>query len=569
MKKQVRQMVAGLSVIMAASMILDVQTAYAATTAYNVTLGTAERREMTEVTLKIGEKIDLNFYGVSDWGTNKYNYECTWNVSGDAVTVNEQGVVTAVKAGTARVTMEIRDVVTGISHNVTPVLISVPSGNTAETSGLICLDTSLEVTVKAVGEYQNWDGVTNVSQFLDARGNLCFAYDAGENIIVVKTEKGTPAGKQIILKKEAEVFGAVTCDEKGDFYVVTGRKNDTEDTTKDTIFITRYDAEGNKTASIGDNGSSSVAGYYGDSFYTAVPFNGGNCDIAVNGDYVAVNYARGMYSGHQSNALFVINKNSMELVKVESYYNSHSFAQRIVPYQDTFVLASEGDCFDRTFTISVPDIERGTCKDWDIFNFWVEDGTYDRYDMWVLNNNFAHMGGLAVGKENQVAFVSASVKSMNENARTEKEQLFIQIFEVQPDKTLHYVTEGIREGVAGPNGRTPATDKGVQWITDDAEHSVDNAQIVSDPEGNYHILFELYKGTARSQNNYLGVYYTVLDGNGKTVSEVHQISSEAYLNRYEMPVYADGTIFWVGNNRTDTTSLYIYSLPAAGNNIPE
>lgn len=569
MKKQVRQVVAGLSVIMAAFMVPDVQTAYAAATAYNVTLGTAECRKITEVKLQIGEQIDLNFYGVSDWGTNQYNYECEWKVSGDAVTVDEKGVVTAVKSGTAEVTMVIRDVVTGIYHNVTPVAVSVSSGNTAGNSGLICVDTSMDITVKATGEYQNWDGVTNVSQFLDAQGNLCFACDAGENIIVVKTEKGCPAGKQIILKKESEVFGAVTCDEEGCFYVVTGRENNTEDTTKNTIFITRYDAGGNKTASIGNNGSSSVAGYYGDSFYTAVPFNGGNCDIAVNGDYVAVNYARGMYSGHQSNSLFVINKNSMELVKVESYYNSHSFAQRIVPYQDTFVLASEGDCFNRTFTISVPDLINGKCKNWDVFNFWVEDGTYDRYDMWVLNNNFAHMGGLAVGKDNQVAFVSSSVKSMNENARTEKEQLFIQIFEVQPDKTLHYVTDGIREGVAGPNGRTPATDQGVQWLTDDAGHSVDNAQIVSDSEGNYHILFEVYNGTGRSKNNYLGVYYTVLDGNGKTLSEVHQISSEAYLNRYEMPVYADGTILWVGNNRTDTSSLYIYSLPAAGSSIQE
>ena len=37
---------------------------------------------------------------------------------------------------------------------------------------------------------------------------------------------------------------------------------------------------------------------------------------------------------------------------MESYYNSHSFAQRVVPWGEGFLLASEGDCYDRAFTVS-------------------------------------------------------------------------------------------------------------------------------------------------------------------------------------------------------------------------
>ena len=178
--------------------------------------------------------------------------------------------------------------------------------------------------------------------------------------------------------------------------------------------------------------------------------------------------------------------------------------------------------------------------------------------MWTLNNNFAHMGGLAAGSNNRVAFVSTSVKSMNSNALNENEQLFIQIFVPNEDGTISFITQGTREGLSGPNGTTPKTDEGVKWLTDySSEYTIQNSQIVYDGSGKYYILFEL------SQNGkYLGVYYTVLDENGTTLSGINLLSSVAYLNPAEMPVYANGSIYWVENNASDSSlyenNLYIY-----------
>lgn len=429
-------------------------------------------------------------------------------------------------------------------------------------SSFSATNTNIQLSVIAAGKYINWDGTTNVSQFRDNTGNFCFAYDSGSSVVVVKPYDGN---RNITLTKVSDIFGAVTCDSDGYYYVVTGKNNETDDTAQNTIFITKYDSNGNMIASRGDNGSSSLAYYYSESFYTKYPFNAGNCDIAVNGDYVAVNYARKMYSGHQSNSMFVVNRKTMETVNIQSYYNSHSFAQRVVPYNDKFILASEGDCYDRAFTVSVADPSKtlesnwdSNCTDWNIFNFWVAEGTYDKYDMWTLNNNFAHMGGLAAGSNNRVAFVSTSVKSMNSNALNENEQLFIQIFVPNEDGTISFITQGTREGLSGPNGTTPKTDEGVKWLTDySSEYTIQNSQIVYDSSGKYYVLFEL------SQNGkYLGVYYTVLDENGTTLSGINLLSSVAYLNPAEMPVYANGSIYWVENNASDSSlyenNLYIY-----------
>lgn len=413
--------------------------------------------------------------------------------------------------------------------------------------------TSVKKTITAEGAYANWDGVTNVSQFTDEKGNFCFAYDNGKHVTVVKGKK------KLNLKKQASTFGAVTCDADGYYYVVTGEVNNTGDMGKNTVFVSKYDQNGKLLKTVGDNGNSSLAYYYDESFYTKIPFHGGNCDVAVNGNYIAVNYAREMYSGHQSNSLLVINTQTMEKIHMDSCYNSHSFAQRVVPYQGDFLLASEGDCYDRAFTVSAVNVKEALCDSQNTFDFWVKKGTLDNWDMFTLNNNFAHLGGIAAGSGSQAALAATSAKSLNENAKKENEQLFIQIFD--PGKDLStadgYVTKGVRSGLAGPNGDENVTNYGVKWLTNySSKYRITNPQIVAGKDGSYVILFERYKGSA-----YQGVYYMVVDASGKTTVKGTRLSAKAHLNPGEMPVYTKGKVYWAGNNEKDRKNyIYIYDV---------
>ena len=107
----------------------------------------------------------------------------------------------------------------------------------------------------------------------------------------------------------------------------------------------QYDSKGNHIKTVGDNGG----GYGDDSFCTKIPFDAGNCDAAVKGNILTAIYARSMYSGHQSCSVFSVNTDSMTKYDTGSFYESHSFAQRVVPTGKGFVYMSEGDCFDRQF----------------------------------------------------------------------------------------------------------------------------------------------------------------------------------------------------------------------------
>jgi hypothetical protein len=419
--------------------------------------------------------------------------------------------------------------------------------------------TGISYSVYANGVYSNWDGVSTVSQFVNAKGQYCFAYAKGKKIYVMTTKKGKVA-KTTKLNMKHSLFGAVTCDADGNYYVVTGESNDTDDTTKNTIFVSKYDKNGKHIKTVGDNGSSSLAWYYDSSFYTKTPFNGGGCDVAINGDILTVNYARLMYSGHQSNSVFSINITDMSKADTGTIYNSHSFAQRVVSYGDGFVYASEGDCYPRAFSIDYVSADAATTNYGEIFHFWVKKGTLDDYNMWVLNDNFAHMGGLAAVSDTSVCLVGTSAKSLSSKASSQNEQVFIQIFDPTQDLSSEasYATTGKRSGTGGPNGDQKVTDYGVKWLTSGSKSYYSNPQVVSDGNGTIVVLFEQYSAKTSS---YQGVYYIVLDQNGTVVSKKQKYSATAHLNPCEMPVYTNGTIYWTANKEKDSgNTMYVYTL---------
>jgi hypothetical protein len=349
----------------------------------------------------------------------------------------------------------------------------------------------------------------------------------------------------------------VTCDADGNYYVVTGRNNTTGDTGKETIFISKYDSNGNHIKTVGDNGSSSLAWYYDSSYYTQIPFDCGTCSLAVNGKLLTVNYARQMYSGHQSNSVFTINTDTMEKVNNGTVYNSHSFAQRAIAYGDNFLYASEGDCYDRAFTITKGSADGYTSSS-DIFHFWVKKDTLTNWDMYTLNNNFAHMGGIATTGSGSAALVATSAKSLNKKAATQNEQLFIQIFD--PDSGMEeesdFVTTGKRSGQGGPDGDQSVTDYGVKWLTSYGKKTtISNPQVVAAGK-NYVVLFELYKNY-----KYAGVYYMVISSAGEILRDATCFSKTAELNPCRTPVYANGYVCWSGNKSSDSKdAIYTYRL---------
>ncbi|MBP5231203.1 MAG: bacterial Ig-like domain-containing protein [Clostridia bacterium] len=421
-------------------------------------------------------------------------------------------------------------------------------------------------SVRSVGRYSNWSGVSTVSQFEDENGNLCLAIDREEDVLIYRVSDGEIAETVSIGKTDPDLtLGTALCDSDGFLYLVFGKTNSSEDASVNTIFVNKYTREGAPVASAGGNGSEGMPYYYPEDFRTKIPFSSGNCDAAICGDLLCVNYARKMYNGHQSNTLFTVRKSTMETVTGITDYNSHSFDQRITPYEKTggFLIESHGDCYPRAFSTTLTSGTRVIVDENRTFDFWVEPGTLDDYDMYRLNRTRARLGNI-LETDTGAALVASSARSLSEDCKTDPWDVFVQIFNpaASPLTADSFVTEGTREGLAGSNGDVETVNYGVLWLTDNRETGLcaDVVQAVSLGPDRFAVLYELYEREISGEFWYFtydSTWYMVVDSRGNIVRNAEQLEN-VRLNKDEDPVAIGETVQWVANgDESDELIQYV------------
>lgn len=458
---------------------------------------------------------------------------------------------------------------------VLPALV-LAGGISARAAGVSAdaqsFQTAVTARVTATGSYSNWEGVSNVSQFKDPQGNFCFALQAttpGQlSVYSISNQVKEPVA--VLAVDTAEAVGAVTEDSAGNYYVVTGKANTGSDTSVQTLFIAKYDHSGNLVKKIGSNGGSNLNSVTPASFHTQQPFRSGNCDVAVSGNTLTVNYARSMYNGHQSNSILTINTDTMKDITPVGVYSSHSFGQRVIPYRNGFLYADQGDAYKRAFTINYTVGQRVVTPSADIFHFWVRQNALNEGDMSAVNNTFSQMGDLVNIDNSRAAFAATSAPSLSSAATGENQQLFIQIFD--PEKNLHtagaYITQGTRSGIGGGNGNENVTDYGVKWLTNETDTDISNPQLVYDGNGHLIVLFQQNHATYTGGTSYMGVYYMILDTNGNVLQDKTLYDASAMLNPCETPVYSNGLVMWAGNQLDSYyDAAYDYAYHQVGGSI--
>ena len=412
-------------------------------------------------------------------------------------------------------------------------------------------------TLTSRGRYTNWAGVSSVSQFADERGRFCFAVDGGDHVDVYRTDDGGAVleDETVTIANPYDRFGGAVCGEDGSLYLIWGRNGDGADTAAPTIFVSKHTPDGALVATASGNGSEGMPYWYnypayGGEFNSKLPFDSGNCDAALNGGVLMVNYAREMYNGHQANTLFAVDAETMTALSGFAYYNSHSFDQRVSPCGGGFVLATQGDCYDRGFALTAAN-RRGNGDSVVTFNFWVERGALDENDMWKLNKTRARLGNV-LETEAGVALIGASARSLSAAADSEPQDVFVQVL---TRDLKGYVTEGERSGVAGNTGDKEVTDHGVRWLTAlGGGMTADVVQAVALDGGRLAVLYELSrKGTY--SNSYDSTWMAVLNADGSVLQTPMRLGTMR-LNADEDPVFSGGAVRWAANAGSGTLTVY-------------
>ena len=392
---------------------------------------------------------------------------------------------------------------------------------------------------------RNWAGVSSVQQFRYMDEGLAYAIVRDNRLLI------TTPGETFSIEMKYPKLGDVVSDEDGNFYVVWGRDNNTSNNTTETVFISKYSQEGEHVATTGFRGESRM----GANGNTKEPFASGGCVSAFGNGYLMVNYARGMYNGHQSNNVVGVRISDMSPFVWNNVwdvpYVSHSFNQSVIwsGAAREFIYADHGDAYPRGVVIN----RHGNNRSMLLFHFYLEANA--NFNMGIVNRTFAQLAGLAETSTG-VALVGASAKSIGNAAKTENQNLFVQIFDPRASRVSSSMFTGgeARRGATSTdindNRNSPltnVTDYGVIWLTDYTDTDVIAPQVVT-ADDRLVILWS----TANDK------CYMVLSASGEVLTPATSLDGLP-LNSYEPPIYHDGAIYWavVRNGRLNIRCIEI------------
>lgn len=400
--------------------------------------------------------------------------------------------------------------------------------------------------------------------FFDKNECLNVAYVDGNYLKIQRYDENTALTGTLSLECIYPLFGNITCDDKGNYYVVWGRASTSGNGNDTVISVAKYGYDGRLLAECRLTGAESTDyPSEGLRFATKIPFDAGNCDVAISKDILAVNYARTMYSGHQSNYVFYIDLNTMERASGRAPYCSHSFDQRIIATSDGgFVALNHGDAFQRSFVVSKIGQDRQVTGD--LNNFHFREGANRDHG---YNETYAQIGGVAE-TANAYVFCGSSEKTLSLDTaptnqqycgHSEARNLFIQILKkdfYQYNGAEAYLVAGEARTPVGTKPANVATelrlngterDYGVIWLTDYADDCyVANPKVTAISGNRFVLMWEKRSYNALSGN--VESYYQVFTEDGKALCQPQLLKNCQMAGNVD-PVYQNGKIYWVTKDR--------------------
>lgn len=383
----------------------------------------------------------------------------------------------------------------------------------------------------------NWNHYSPISDFIDNNGRYTIAYSDGRNVNISHISDNGEIADTIKFKQPMTEVGGVICDDYGNFYVACGTEDVAGTGNICTFAVYKYDSMGTMLG---------MAEYYPDDteWSTRLPFNSGNCAMAFQGDLLICSYAREMYNGHQSNAVFCVDTAEMTENPMYDSYVSHSFDQSVAVIDDnTVAFADHGDAYPRGFSVNV---RSDTSSPMMGHN---SNGTFVPFSFpGNIGDNFTNARLTEIAAmDTGIALVGSSAKSSSSDYESEKQQLFIQIIDEETGESL-------LNGSTRTNG-----DKGILWLTsytDGSEVRASAAAALDDSR--LLVMWERW-----NDNSLINSYYSIISSDGKILVDSVPMQRAMLNGAEELKVdgdiakwiYADGEGKDATIYRLDTSSV--------------
>ncbi len=353
--------------------------------------------------------------------------------------------------------------------------------------------------------------ISTNNQFMRVQG-----YSKRGDFNVVYYDQDFKTVSRLDIEAELPIFGGFYAF-GGNYYIVSGSKNEDESDDVEVYRITKYDSDWNRI------GSCSLFGAN-----TYIPFDAGSCRMTHSGNSLVIRTCHEMYEAsdgrhHQANVTIVVDTASMSItdsayrVAGSKYgYASHSFNQYVKTDGNTIAAVDHGDANPRAVLLNKFSLDSSSSQGAVRVLSFAGDST----------NNYtgASVGGLEVSDSSYLIAGNSVVQDSNYNRYKTRN-----IFVAAVNKSSNDVT--------------------VNWLTDLAEGSgtACTPHIVKAGSNQFMVLW--YQGDE--------VKYVLVNGNGAAVSEVYSLDGN--LSDCA-PILDNGSVVWYTWKDTKET---FYKIPVS------
>ena len=447
-------------------------------------------------------------------------------------------------------------------------------GANIETASVESFNTVLETKVednmkqKHFSYAFDYEEVDEETTLLDNNKNLNFVYRDDNYVYIQKLDSNNVTKKVLKIKKYLPLYGAITIDSSGYYYIAWGQEDNTsadEISGTVTFAVCKYDNNGNFIKAYEFAETEPLR----KTMATKKPFDAGACQLAVdNKGHLAFHYAHLVKNGHQGNATGVLETDTMENSEIhrEGIFVSHCFYSDVIPYNKTegFAFAGQRDGTKRGFNVGVS--YKHTTGIW--FDKWRSETMcpfrFRASGTLHYNHTFANYGGITE-VNGGLALVASSENTLNTEADGlygEARNVFIQIIKNDYITSLEKENQTLSEGDYITSGtRTDSDgnlDYGVKWLTNyEDDTTVLNVKPVKIDNDRIAIFYEATprKSKASVSLDERKLYYMVVDNKGNIVFNPTYVPN-TYLPKYGKIVYKNGYVYFSNSDGSKNLKTY-------------
>ena len=341
--------------------------------------------------------------------------------------------------------------------------------------------------------------------------------------------------RTIRFQNEFQKLGAFTKDNEGNFYFFYAKDVEENDKNIENMALVKYDNSGRRLNMyrLIANAENSFNGI-------KRPFRSGSCKMEISGNMLAIYFATEMFRSrndglnHQASYGFIIDKNTFSRIDRGQAngslqgipYTSHTFNQFILPVQDGFIFADQGDMYPRQFFFNKFKLGQRSVP---LSAFRFKEGS--RYQF-----TFAQMGGLV---ETSGGCFFAGTYERNNVVLHESHNDSRNLFILTMDNELNAVSQPV-------------------WITNYNNKDTQNAgnpKITRLNDNRYLLMWELM-----SNESYISTYCAIIDERGRILQSAREMRG-VRLNINDTLRYCQttGNVYWATNGPDGKIAVYSYN----------